>query len=131
MLTAFAHGGFQAAARAGDPTGWDLFFQRFQAVGPTVAALIVVVGALITLRQKNVTDARTLWWTRVQWAADKAAASDADERAVGQAALVSLARDGNKDEGDTLLLESIANAQLSEVSSQDPDDDSVFVTQEE
>lgn len=108
------------AATQADPTRWDLFFTRFQAVGPTVAALIVLGGAVLTIAQKNRTDRRSLWWARVQWAADKAVDDDPGKRVIGAAALAALATRRVKDRADRELLGAIADDELADVARQVP-----------
>lgn len=101
---------------------WDVFFTRFQSVGPTIAAAIVLVGVLLTLRQKNKTDDRTLWWARVQWAADKLASPTPGERDIGGAAVLALAAVKPESETDRELLAAIADARLSLVAPGVPDE---------
>lgn len=94
-----------------------MLFQRAQAIGPSTAGLLVLVGAVVTVRQKNRTDRRNLWWSRVQWAADKTFGGTDAEQAAGQAALDSLAKDGAPDVGDLRLLAAIAAVQLDQIAS--------------
>jgi hypothetical protein len=104
-----------ASAADSEPSSWDQFFTRFQAVGPTVAAFVVLGGAVLTIWQKSRTDRRELWWTRVQWAADKSVDPDPGSRDIGAAALASLAAEKVKHAGDRNLLGAIANNELADV----------------
>ncbi|KQY61788.1 hypothetical protein ASD30_25390 [Nocardioides sp. Root140] len=94
-------------------------------------ALIVLGGVGLTVWQKNRTDRRSLWWSRVQWAADRAAAGDENSQAIGMAALVTLASDKNKDTADVELLGAIVDSQLQGLSPFNPGDGPVvFVVDE-
>lgn len=110
--------------KAPDPlTGLELTLRWAQAVGPAVAALIVLAGVALTIWQKNRTDARTLWWTRVEWAAERAADSDAGKKAIGAAALNALAAGKVKNKADRELIGAIVNVELADVAEQlDPTD---------
>ena len=94
-------------------------------------SFLVLLGLSMTLRQKQRTDARALWWSRMEWAADQivgavdplAELSDGTARfdpsaeahpgrAVAMAGLVSLATDKNRNDADRQLLHAIARTQL-------------------
>jgi hypothetical protein len=57
---------------------------------PVVAATLVLLGVLLTIRQKNRTDRKEQWWKRVQWAADAVASSDDRRRCLGMSMLIAL-----------------------------------------
>jgi hypothetical protein len=57
---------------------------------PVLAAIVVLVGVLLTIRQKERTDRKEQWWKRVQWAADAVASADELRRCVGMSALTAL-----------------------------------------
>ncbi|WP_173082804.1 hypothetical protein [Phytohabitans rumicis] len=57
---------------------------------PLLAAVIVLVGVALTVRQKARNDRKEQWWKRVQWAADAVASDDERRRCVGMSALIAL-----------------------------------------
>ncbi|WP_417234328.1 hypothetical protein [Arthrobacter sp.] len=48
-----------------------------------VAALLATYVAIKTLKQRRVSDDRSEWWRRTQWALDKAVAGDGYEKLLG------------------------------------------------
>jgi hypothetical protein len=69
------------------PTTWLDVAQ--QAV-PLVAALLVLFGVWLTVRQKDRVDHKEQWWQRVQWSADLVMSRDENRQLIGMSALVSL-----------------------------------------
>ncbi len=63
------------------------------ALGP-FATLLVVLAALVTVRQRTAADRREQWWQRAQWALDRALDDDPAPRELGLAVLSVLADSG-------------------------------------
>jgi hypothetical protein len=79
-------------------------------VPPFLAALLVLIGVLLTIRQKDRNDHKEQWWKRVQWAADAVASADERRQFVGMSALTALIGAAHRiDDGDESLLQAIVN----------------------
>jgi hypothetical protein len=75
---------------------------------PVVAAALILVGVLLTIRQKERTDQKDQWWKRVQWAADAMASDEEKRRLIGISALTALISVADTiGEGDAGLLRAI------------------------
>jgi hypothetical protein len=68
-------------------SGWALVIPAFISLG---AAALILIGVLLTIRQKDRIDSREQWWKRVQWASDAVASSDDRRRFLGMSALTAL-----------------------------------------
>lgn len=64
--------------------------------------VLAFAGGMLSLWQKALTDRRTAWWTRAQWAMDKSLSEDPATRRIGAEAMLVLASDSK---GDPLDLE--------------------------
>lgn len=75
---------------------------------PLVAALVVLFGVWLTVRQKDHIDHKEQWWKRVQWSAELVMSRDENQRVIGMSALVSLIDSTKKiDPQDVDLLQAI------------------------
>lgn len=63
------------------------------ALGP-LATLLVVLAAVVTVRQRASADRRDQWWQRAEWALDRALDGDPGRREMGLAMLSVLADSG-------------------------------------
>jgi hypothetical protein len=111
------------------PAEW---WQIVAALGPLAVLAGAILAAFIgwrTLRQKAVADAQALtqktraddraeWWTRTQWALDKALEADEDAKALGLASLAVLAR-SDLARGEELELLDIAWQSVTEANGDD------------
>jgi hypothetical protein len=55
-----------------------------------LAAVLVLAGVFLTIRQKDRADRKEQWWKRVQWSADAVASVDEARRCIGLSALTAL-----------------------------------------
>src|SRR6187431_689366 len=85
--------------------------QPWYEVATTVATLVAALGAIgaiivgiFTIRQRAEADARSQWWSRVQWAVDLSFEEERSRRTVGFEALALLARSPLARAGDVEFL---------------------------
>ena len=57
---------------------------------PLAAALLVLIGVLLTVRQRDRADRKDQWWKRVEWAAEAVASADERRRCMGMSMLTAL-----------------------------------------
>lgn len=70
-----------------------------------VAAGLVFLAAMLTLRQKTRHDRREAWWQRAQWAIDRSLSDDDRTRTVGTKAMIVLAADRTAPSSDLDVLD--------------------------
>lgn len=83
---------------------WDVF----AALGPLAVILGALVAGLVgwrTIRQRTISDARTEWWKRTQWAIEMAREKDPDARTLGFSILTLLAKSKLAAREELLLLD--------------------------
>lgn len=85
--------------------------QPWYETAATIATLVAALGAvgaivvgIFTIRQRADADARSQWWSRVQWAVDLSFEDDRSRRTVGFEALALLARSPLARQGDVDFL---------------------------
>lgn len=69
------------------------------------SAIVVLVAAGITVRQKNRSDRKDQWWKRTQWAMDLTLGDDEEARVLGFAVLEQQIESTLADQEDVKLLE--------------------------
>ncbi len=83
---------------------WDIF----SSLGPLAIILGALVAGLVgwrTIRQRTISDARTEWWKRTQWAIEMAREKDPDARTLGFSILTLLAKSKLAAREELLLLD--------------------------
>ena len=75
---------------------------------PLAAAILVLVGVLFTIRQRDRADRKEQWWKRVEWAAAAVASDEERRRCMGMSMLTALvAASVAVDPDDARLLQAI------------------------
>ena len=97
--------------------------QPWYEVASTIATLVAAIGAIgaiivgiFTIRQRADADARSQWWSRVQWAVDLSFDEERSRRTVGFEALALLARSSLARAGDLEFLRGLTLEPLAVVS---------------
>ncbi|MHA7304101.1 hypothetical protein ACX80E_02475 [Arthrobacter sp. TMN-49] len=83
---------------------WD----TFSSLGPIAVILGALVAGLVgwrTIRQRTISDARTEWWKRTQWAIEMAREKNPDARTLGFSILTLLAKSKLAAREELLLLD--------------------------
>jgi len=77
---------------------------QWQPVATVASALVVLVAALLTVRQRDRADRKDQWWKRTQWALDLVLTGDEHSRVLGFSVLQQQVESGLADDEDLELL---------------------------
>ncbi|WP_454232445.1 hypothetical protein [Mycolicibacterium fortuitum] len=73
-----------------------------------IVGLTAITGVLITWHQKNTSDRRSEWWRRTSWALELTFSSSQEQRRLGWSLLLALASSKLVTQGDSDVLQAIA-----------------------
>ena len=97
-----------SAAVAPDGQSWYDVVTTVATLTAALGAIGAIIVGILTVRQRTAADARSQWWSRVQWAIELSFHADAARRTVGFDALALLARSPLAGPGDAAFLEGLA-----------------------